>query len=172
RSFLPGQCLRTGSYMAAIGQAGQHDQSDRSVHAFRGTPRCVNPLSCRGFTVPGGFCWCLLQGERDGGAEQGEGLPLHGGGGDDLVDLLAADGDGVAGEGGQVVDQVAEAVGGLPGGGGLVRGLVLGGGGAGGGGDGVVPGGRVLVGVGEWRPGLAQVPGQVAGEQADQHVAA
>ena len=66
--------------------------------------RCVNPLSCRGFTVPGGFCWCLLQGERDGGAEQGEGLPLHGGGGDDLVDLLAADGDGVAGEGGQVVD--------------------------------------------------------------------
>src|SRR6185312_11942369 len=42
--------------------------------------------------------------------------------------------------------------------------------GAAGGGDRVVPGGRVLVGEGQRRPCLAQVPGQVAGEHADQHV--
>ena len=41
-----------------------------------------------------------------------------------------------------------------------------------GGGDGVGAWGWVLVGVGERRPGLAQVPGQVAGEHADQHVGA
>ena len=29
----------------------------------------------------------------------------------DLVDLMAADGDGLAGEGGQVIEQVAEAAG-------------------------------------------------------------
>ena len=35
---------------------------------------------------------------------------------------------------------------------------------------GLAAGGRVLVGVGQRRPGPAQVPGQVAGEHADQHV--
>lgn len=64
-------------------------------------------------------CWCLLQGDRDGGGEQIEGLPLRGGGEGDLVDLVAADGDGLAGEGGQVIEQVAEAAGWLAAGGGL-----------------------------------------------------
>ena len=35
---------------------------------------------------------------------------------------------------------------------------------------GIVPGGGVFVGEGQRRPGLAQVPDQVAGEHADQHV--
>jgi hypothetical protein len=37
-------------------------------------------------------------------------------------------------------------------------------------GDGVAAGRAVLVGEGQRGPGLAQVPGQVAGEHADQHV--
>ena len=41
-----------------------------------------------------------------------------------------------------------------------------------GGGDRVGGGGDVLVGEGELGEGLAQVPGEVAGEHADQHVAA
>jgi hypothetical protein len=38
--------------------------------------------------------------------------------------------------------------------------------------DRVGAGGRVLVGEGQRRPGLVQVPGEIAGEHADQHVAA
>src|SRR5712691_11856632 len=41
-----------------------------------------------------------------------------------------------------------------------------------GGGDGVGGGGWVVVGEGQRRPGFAQVPGEVAGEHADQHVGA
>ena len=68
--------------------------------------------------------------------------------------------DLVAGQGGQAGEQAVEAaVGGRPDPGG---GLGLGGGGALGRGDGVAPGGRVLVGEGQRRPGPAQVRGQVA----------
>ena len=77
----------------------------------------------------------------------------------------------VAGQGGEVVQEslVAE-VGAavlvvLP------AGLGLGGCRAGRGGDRVGGLGRFLVGVGQRRPGLAQVPGEVGGEHADQHVA-
>ena len=52
----------------------------------------------------------------------------------------------------------------------LARGLGLGAGGTAGGGDRAGRGGRVLVGEGERRPCLARVPGEVAGEHADQHV--
>ncbi len=41
---------------------------------------------------------------------------------------------------------------------------------AAGGGDRVRRGGRVLVGEGQWCPGAARVPGDVAGEHADEHV--
>ena len=80
--------------------------------------------------------------------------------------------DPVAGEGGQVFEQAAEAAHrvalGVVFGGGLGVGL----GGAAGGRDGVVPGGWVLVGESHWRPGLAQVPGEIAGEHANEHVRA
>ena len=56
--------------------------------------------------------------------------------------------------------------------GGVAGGLALGVGGAGGGGDRVVPGRWVFVGVGQRGQGAAQVPGQVLGEHADQHVGA
>ena len=52
----------------------------------------------------------------------------------------------------------------------LAGGLGLGGSRAASGGEGVCLGGRVLAGVGQRRPCLAQVPGQVGGEHADQHV--
>lgn len=49
RSSLPGQDLRSGHQMAANGEAGQHDQSNRSVHAFRGTPgQLMSPVKERG----------------------------------------------------------------------------------------------------------------------------
>ena len=52
----------------------------------------------------------------------------------------------------------------------LAGGLGLGGGGAAGGRDRIAWLRRVLIGEGQQRPGAAQVPGQVAGEHADQHV--
>ena len=58
----------------------------------------------------------------------------------------------------------------LAGGGDFPGGFGVSGGGAAGGGDGVVPLGWVFVGVGQRCPGFAQVPGQVTGEHADQHV--
>src|SRR5207302_10389619 len=76
----------------------------------------------------------------------------------------------VAGQGGQVVQQAAEAAVGAAGRVVLAGGLGPGGCGAAGLGDGVLGDGRVLVGEGERRPGPAQVPGEVAGEHADQHV--
>ncbi len=70
-----------------------------------------------------GDVWCLREGEGYGGADQVEGAALGGGRGGELVDGLAADAYGVAGEGGQVVEQVAEAADGLPAGAGLEGGL-------------------------------------------------
>ncbi len=89
----------------------------------------------------------LLQGERDRGAEEVEGLPLgagrlgehrHGGVGPGEPDL-------VAGQGGQVVQQAAEAPVGPIGRVALAGGFGLGGRGAAGRGDRVVLGRRVLV---------------------------
>src|SRR5258705_6226315 len=53
----------------------------------------------------GGWFW-LLEGERDGRAEQLERAALDGGGGGELLDFLAADADDLAGEGGPVAEQV------------------------------------------------------------------
>ena len=83
------------------------------------------------------------------------------------VSLVA---DLVAGEGGQVVEQAAEAAQWVAGGVVFAGGLGVGVGGALRGCDGVVALGWVFVGECQWRPGLAQVPDQVAGEHADQHV--
>ena len=52
----------------------------------------------------------------------------------------------------------------------LPGGFGLGGGGAAGGSDRVLRGRRVLVGEGQRRPRFTEVPGQVAGQHADQHV--
>ena len=82
----------------------------------------------------------LPQGDRDRGADELEGFPLgagglgqhrHGGAGAGEPDL-------VAGQGGQVLEQAAEAAVGLPGRVVLAGGLGLGAGGAPGGGDRVV----------------------------------
>ena len=84
------------------------------------------PLSW-GFVFGAGF-WCLREGERYRGAEEVEGAPLVWGWGGELVDGLAGDADGVAGQGGQVVEQAAEAAQGLVAGSGLGRGFGVGGG--------------------------------------------
>src|SRR6266498_1156017 len=61
----------------------------------------------------------LLEGERDWGAEQLEGSGLDGGGGGEPVDALSGEDDDLAGEGGQVGEQVliagdGQAAGGVP----------------------------------------------------------
>jgi hypothetical protein len=61
------------------------------------------------------------------GWRAGRGPAAARGGERELVDLVAADGDGLAGEGGQVIEQVAEAAGWLAAGGGLAGGLGVGG---------------------------------------------
>src|SRR6202050_5249386 len=78
--------------------------------------------------VISGLAWCfagsagwrsgyLLQGERDRGADELEGLPLGGGrfGEHRDGDLGAGVPDLVAGQGGEVLEQAAEAVAGVPG---------------------------------------------------------
>ena len=85
--------------------------------------------------------WCLLEAQRDRGADQVEGAPLVWGGGGELVYRLAGDADGVAGQGGQVVDQAAEAAQRLVAGSGLGGGFGVGGWGPPGRGDGIGPGG-------------------------------
>jgi hypothetical protein len=114
----------------------------------------------------------LRQGQRDGCADELEGLPLGAGrlGEHRDGDLGAGVPDLVAGQGGQVLQQTVEAAVGLPGRVVLRRGLGLGGRGAASRDDGVVRYGRVLVGESQRRPGPAQVPGEVAGEHADQYV--
>ena len=93
----------------------------------------------------------------------GSGEHRDGGGGSGEADL-------VTGQGGQVAERAAEAAVGLPSRAALAGGLSVGGRGAAGRGDRVVRGGRVLAGEGQWGPGAAQVPAEVAGEHADQHV--
>src|ERR1700733_4400395 len=66
-----------------------------------------------GFTAAAGWCsGYLLQGERDRGADEVEGLPLGAGGFGEHRDgdLGAGVADLVAGQGGQVLDQAAEPV--------------------------------------------------------------
>ena len=92
---------------------------------------------------------CLLRVQWDGGVDQVEGSVLGGGGCGDFVEGRCVEGDGVAGQGGQVVKQAAEAVARLAVGVEVAAGFVLGAGGAGRGGDGVVSGGWVFVGVGQ-----------------------
>ena len=126
------------------------------------------------FCRAGRVVFWLLQGQRDGGAEEAEGLALGGGGLGEHRDgdLGSGEPDLVAGQGGQVLQQAAEAAVGPPGRVALAGRFGLGGRGAAGRGDRVFLRGRVLVGEGERRLGLAQVPGEVAGEHADQHVGA
>ena len=72
--------------------------------------------------------WCLREGDWDGGVEQVEGAALEWRGGGELVDGSTADGDGVAGERSEMVEQVAEAADGLVVGVGFAGGFGLGGG--------------------------------------------
>src|SRR5277367_194651 len=125
-----------------------------------------------GFYGGGRVVFWLLQGQRDRSADELEGLPLSAGrlGEHRDGDLGSGVPDLVAGQGGEVLQQAAEAAVGLPGRVVLAGGLGLGGRGAAAWGDGAGRGGRVLVGEGQRGPGPAQVPGQVAGEHADQHV--
>src|SRR5271170_1102968 len=90
-----------------------------------------------GFYGGGRVVFWLLQGQRDRSADELEGLPLGAGrlGEHRDGDLGAGVADLVAGQGGQVVQQAAEAVVGLPGWVVLVGGLGLGGRGAAGRGD-------------------------------------
>src|ERR1022692_2347376 len=117
-------------------------------------------------------CYWLLEGEGGGGAEQHECPALDGRGAGELLDPLPAEGDGLAVECGEVAEQVAVFADGE-----LVAvvlcgvfgfGLL----GAAGGRDRAGGDGDVLVGEGELGEGGAQVPGEVAGEHADQDVAA
>jgi hypothetical protein len=79
--------------------------------------RQVVPLLAWDFAVPAGAVFWLLQGERDRDADQVEGLPLGAGRLGEHRDggLSAGEADLVAGQGGQVLDQAAEAVVGLAG---------------------------------------------------------
>ena len=112
-----------------------------------------------GGLVDVGFCrlrWlvsCLREGEWEAGVEELEGAALGGGGEVELVDGgFVGDGgeaQGVAGEGGEVVEQPAEGVDGCAVGMGLPAGFVLGARRAAGRGDRVRTGRRVFVGEGE-----------------------
>src|SRR6478736_569454 len=110
-----------------------------------------------GFVGLVGRRFWLRGGQGDWGADEVEGAALVGGGfgehGDVGVGVVVA--DLVAGQGGQVIEQAAEAaqwgaVGGL-----VTGGFGLGGGGALCGGVWVVAAGWVLVGESQWRPGVA-----------------
>ena len=100
----------------------------------------------------------LLYGERDRGADELEGLALGAGrlGEHRDGDLGPGEADLVAGQGGQVVQQAAEAAVGAAGRVVLAGGLGLGAGRTPGRGDRIGRRGRVLVGEGERRPCLAQ----------------
>src|SRR6266487_3708322 len=98
----------------------------------------------------------LLEGEWDWGAEQLEGLGLDGGGGGEPLDALSGEDDDLAGEGGQVCEQVL-----IAGDGQAARGVlggVLGLGLCGGrrGGERVGGGWDVLVGEGELGEGRSE----------------
>ena len=119
-----------------------------------------------GFCRLGRAVFWLLQGERDRDADQVEGLALGAGwlGEHRDAGVGAGEADLVAGQGGQVVEQAAEAAVGLAGRVVLDGGLGLGGRGAAGGRDRVGRDGRVLVGEGQRGPCRAQVPGEIAGK--------
>jgi hypothetical protein len=105
-----------------------------------------------------------------GAPMRSKGAALGGGRVADFLEGGAAELDGAAGQGGEVVEEAAEAAEGPAAGAGVGGGLGVGVRGAAGGGDGVVPGGGLLVGVGERCVGGAQVPGEVGGKHADEHV--
>ncbi len=96
----------------------------------------------------------LLQGERDGDADEAEGLALFAGGLGEYRDGRggAGEADLVAGQGSEVGEQAAEAAVGPSVLVVLAGGLGLGGSRAASGGEGVCLGGRVLAGVGQRRP--------------------
>ncbi len=76
-----------------------------------------------------GVCrFCLRESCGDGGVDEVEGSLLEFGGFGELVDgdVGVADGDGVAGEGGEMIQQRLEAVGWVAGGGEAGRGLLFG----------------------------------------------
>src|SRR6266542_1338879 len=133
-----------------------------------GEPPAGQGVRC--FVVAG---FWLREGVWDGLVEQFEGAALGGcGGGEDVGGGVGGQGDGVAGEGGEVVEQVVEGQGGEPVGGAAGVGVVGGLGCSGGFGDGVVALRWVFVGVGQGCPGAAQVPDEVAGQHAEQDVGA
>src|SRR5581483_3055317 len=122
----------------------------------------------------GGLVFCLRcgEGQRDRCLDEIEGTALGGGRLADFLEAGAADGDGSAGQGGEVVQEPAEAVQDLAVGAGAGGGLGVGVRGAPGGGDRAGLGGGLLVGVCQRGQRCAQVPGEVGGEHADQHVRA
>src|ERR1019366_5362857 len=122
-------------------------------------------MSFSGCRAPG--CYWLLKGEGDWRAEQFEGPALDGGGAGEFLDALSGEDDGLPVEGGQVLEQVAVAVGGQPAGGVLAGVFGFGPGGSLRGCDRVRGGGNVLVGEGELGECGAQVPGEGGGEHAD-----
>src|SRR6476620_3053127 len=141
----------------------------------------VSPkLRCGGWVdswLNGGFVglvgrrFWLRGGQGDWGADEVEGAALVGGGfgehGDVGVGVVVA--DLVAGQGGQVIEQAAEAAQWGAVGGWVTGGFGLGGGGALCGGDWVVAAGWVLVGESQWRAGVAGVSCEVGGWHVDPH---
>src|SRR6266536_1653949 len=115
------------------------------------------PPAVQGVRCCAGVVWCLREGERDGRAEEFEGAALGGGGCGEDVEVAVGEDGGVAGEGGEVVEQAAEAADGVVVGVGFGAGFGGGGVGSFRGGDGVVAVGWLLVGVGQRCPGQAQV---------------
>src|ERR1035437_7210007 len=99
-------------------------------------------------------CYWLLEGEGDWRAEQFEGPALEGGGAGEFFDARSGEGDGLPVEGGQVLEQVAVAVGGQPAGGVLAGVFGFGPGGALRGCDRVRGCGDVLVGECELGEGM------------------
>jgi hypothetical protein len=61
----------------------------------------VNPLLCRGFTISGVVAGVYSRVIGTGAPRRSKACRCAGVGGGDLFDLVAADGDGLAGEGGQ-----------------------------------------------------------------------
>ena len=166
-------CLTTS--VCGTTSAGQHLTAEREW----GSAPSERPDSAGYFGSELGFCragrvaFWLLQGERDRGADELEGLPLGAG-------RLGEHRDGGRGCRRSGPGCGSRWPGARAGRGSCGRGCPAGSywqealawacRRAAGRGDGVGRGGRVLVGEGQRRPGPAQVPGQVAGEHADQHV--
>jgi len=128
-----------------------------------------------GFLGVGVCRFCLQQFCGDGGVEEVEGSTLQFGGFGEFVDgdVGVTEDDLVAGEGGEMIEECLEAVGGVAVGGGAGGGLLLGLGGAVGFRYGVGSAvGWLFVGEAQWCPCLAKMPYEVGGEHADEHVGA